>query len=85
MICEGDLRLELTANIDLEDGSYWADVPELPGCFATGDTLDEFFDSLREGAGLYLAEDASNGDSPKQQLLVKTAVLSDVSAPQKRQ
>lgn len=82
---EGDLEMELTANIHREDGSYWADVSELPGCFAAGDTLDELLDSLREGVGLYLAEDASNGDSPKQQLLVRTAVLSDVSAPQKRQ
>lgn len=82
---EGDLEMELTANIHREDGSYWADVSELPGCFAAGDTLDELLDSLREGVELYLAEDASNGDSPKQQLLVRTAVLSDVSAPQKRQ
>ncbi len=41
--------MELTANIHLEDGSYWADVPELPGCFAAGDTLDELVNSLREG------------------------------------
>jgi predicted RNase H-like HicB family nuclease len=33
--------VELTARIHIEDGSYWADVPELPGCFASGDTLDE--------------------------------------------
>lgn len=85
MICEETSRMELTANIHREDGSYWADVSELPGCFAAGDTLDELIDSLREGVELYLAEDASNGDSPKQQLLVRTAVLSDVSAPQKRQ
>ncbi len=24
-----------------EDGVYWAEVEELPGCFASGDTLDE--------------------------------------------
>ena len=40
--------MELTGNIP-EDGSYWADVPELPGCFASGDNLDELFDSLRGG------------------------------------
>lgn len=26
--------MELTARIHIEEGSYWADVPELPGCFA---------------------------------------------------
>jgi predicted RNase H-like HicB family nuclease len=29
-------------------------VPELPGCFASGDTLDELFESLHEGVALYL-------------------------------
>jgi predicted RNase H-like HicB family nuclease len=77
--------MELTANVHLEDGSYWADVPELPGCFASGDTLDELFDSLQEGVRLYLAEGASEGSSVRQPLLVKSAVLSDASAPQKRQ
>ena len=24
-----------------EDGGYWAEVEELPGCFASGETLDE--------------------------------------------
>jgi hypothetical protein len=41
--------MELTARIHIEEGSYWADVPELPGCFASGDTLDELFESLQEG------------------------------------
>jgi predicted RNase H-like HicB family nuclease len=49
--------MEIQANIHLEDGSYWADVPSLPGCFAAGTTLDELFDSLREGVELYLADD----------------------------
>ncbi|HEU4392000.1 MAG TPA: type II toxin-antitoxin system HicB family antitoxin [Solirubrobacterales bacterium] len=49
--------MELTARIHVEDGSYWADVPELPGCFASGDTLDELFESLREGVALYLADE----------------------------
>lgn len=47
--------MEPTARIHIEDGSYWADVPELPGCFASGDTLDELFESLQEGVALYLA------------------------------
>lgn len=84
MICEEDLRMELTANIHLEDGSYWADVPKLPGCFASGETLDELFDSLREGVQLYMDESESDGDSRKQPLLVRSAVLSDAPAPQKR-
>lgn len=77
--------MELTANIHFEDRSYWADVPELPGCFATGDTLDELFASLQEGIELYLGGD---GDRPsvsaKDALRVKSAILSDASVSQKR-
>ncbi|MCB0858093.1 MAG: type II toxin-antitoxin system HicB family antitoxin [Solirubrobacterales bacterium] len=46
----------LTAHIHREGGAYWADVPELPGVFATGETLDELFESLREGVELVLED-----------------------------
>lgn len=48
--------MELTARIHIEKGSYWADVPELPGCFASGDTLDELFESVQESVAIYLAD-----------------------------
>lgn len=53
--------MELTARIHTEEGSYWADVPELPGCFASGDTLDELFESLQEGVALHLAGEDRTG------------------------
>jgi predicted RNase H-like HicB family nuclease len=65
--------MELTARIHAEDGSYWADVPELPGCFASGDTLDELFESLQEGVALCLADVGA----PVDQLHVATATLTD--------
>jgi len=46
--------VELTARVHHEDDSYWAEVVELPGCFATGDTLDELRDALVEAIALYL-------------------------------
>lgn len=67
--------MELSVNVHLEDGSYWADVPTLPGCFAAGDTLDELFSSLGEGIDLYLKEGELEG-SPKP-LRIKSAVLTD--------
>lgn len=73
----GGKSVELTANIHHEDGSYWADVSELPGCFASGDNLDELFDSLREGIKLYLEGDSTANGSPSSPLQVKVAVLSD--------
>jgi len=65
--------MELTARIHIEDGSYWADVPELPGCFASGETLDELFASLQEGIALYL-DGEGDGSGP---LHVASATLTD--------
>jgi len=70
--------MEITANIRLEEGSYWADVPELPGCFASGATLDELFESLREGIELYLGDEARGAtQSTARPLRLTAAVLSD--------
>ena len=30
-------------SLHIEEGRCWADVSELPGCFAAGDTLGELF------------------------------------------
>lgn len=30
--------MELTACIHMEEGTYWAELPELPGCFDCGGT-----------------------------------------------
>jgi predicted RNase H-like HicB family nuclease len=48
--------MELTARIHHEDGCYWAEVLELPGCFAAGDTLDELRDALAEAISLYMTD-----------------------------
>lgn len=65
--------MELTARIHIEDGSYWADVPELPGCLASGETLDELFGSLLEGVALYLAGEGDESGP----LHVTAATLTD--------
>ncbi len=39
-----------------EDGWYWAEVPALPGCFASGRTTEELTEALAESVGLYLVE-----------------------------
>ncbi|HMJ71999.1 MAG TPA: hypothetical protein VK471_01405 [Solirubrobacterales bacterium] len=57
--------MELTARIHIEEGSCWADVPELSGCFASGDTL--------EGVALYLADEGERGGP----LHDATAMLTD--------
>lgn len=51
-----------TAEVHHEaDGSYWAEVRELPGCFASGFSLDELRESLEEAICLYVADDPGAG------------------------
>lgn len=40
------------ANIHEEDGSYWAEVQELPGCFASGRDLNELAEALKEAISM---------------------------------
>ncbi len=47
---------DIRVKIRLEDGSMWATVDDMPGLFATGDTLDELRESLEEAIALYLAK-----------------------------
>lgn len=46
---------------EAEEGGYWADVPELPGCASQGETLDELDRNIREAIELYLEEMAEDG------------------------
>jgi predicted RNase H-like HicB family nuclease len=38
-----------------EDGSYWAYLPDLPGCTTTADSPDAIESKLREAVELYLS------------------------------
>jgi hypothetical protein len=47
-------ELHFTVNIDEEDGCYWAEVVEIPGCFVWGRSMEEIRAGLTEamhGAG----------------------------------
>lgn len=44
-----------------DDGSLWAEVLDLPGCFASGGTLDELWEGLEESISLYLADNPEAG------------------------
>ena len=72
---EEEEALELHVAIQSEDGSYWAQIQEMPGCFATGDTLDELFDGLKEAVESCLDDCSMSG----RRLSVASAVLETVS------
>lgn len=46
-------QIEIRALVHEEDGSFWAEVPGCPGLFASGFTLDELVEGLREAWVLY--------------------------------
>jgi predicted RNase H-like HicB family nuclease len=48
--------MTLTVEVHDEDGVLWGQVVELPGCFATGETLDELTEALGEAIVLYQAD-----------------------------
>lgn len=48
---------KFTARVNEEDdGTYWAEIVELPGCFATGDSLEELRSGLSEAIALCRAD-----------------------------
>ncbi len=51
--------MEYRATVHEENGAYWAEVRELPGCFASGETLDELKEAVVEAITLYI-----EGDQP---------------------
>jgi predicted RNase H-like HicB family nuclease len=40
-----------------EQGDYWGECPDLPGCFSQGETPEELMDNMREAIELYLDDD----------------------------
>ena len=53
---------EFTVRVNHEDdGSYWGEVVELPGCFASGFTMDELLEGLSEAISLVLMDDPEAG------------------------
>lgn len=41
--------------IHAEPGGWWAEVPDLPGCYAAGATLDELWEALDDAVRLWSA------------------------------
>lgn len=42
---------------DEPEGGYWAEVPDLPGCFTQGETLDALYRNLIEAIACHLDVD----------------------------
>ena len=50
-------QTEYTVRVhDEPDGTWWAEVEELPGCFTSGHDRSELLPNLSEAISLYLSE-----------------------------
>lgn len=52
-------RVKYIARVHQEDGSLWAEVLDLPGCFASGESLDDLRAALEEAIALYLDDSSA--------------------------
>lgn len=43
-----------------EEGTYWVEFPDLPGCFSAGDTPEEAISNAQEALALYLEPSEEN-------------------------
>lgn len=57
------MRFPIAIETGDADHAYGVVVPDIPGCFSAGDTLDEAMDNAREAIALAL-EDILDGDDP---------------------
>jgi predicted RNase H-like HicB family nuclease len=64
MIDPGMQQLAVHVDVHHEESSYWAEVRELPGCFASGDTIAELIESVEEAVALYLAPPGADEAPP---------------------
>ena len=44
-----------------QDGGYSVSIPDLPGCYSQGNTLEEAFEMTRDAIGIYLSQLESDG------------------------
>ena len=57
---------------EAEEGGYWAEVPDLPGCVTEADTLDELKVMLKDAIAGYL--EVANADSLERTSLMQVAL-----------
>ena len=49
---------------EAEEGGYWGEVAELPGCVGQGETLDELRKNTLDALEVFLEVMAEEGDAP---------------------
>jgi len=50
----GHKKYAVILHEDTEDGGYWIECPELPGCVSQGDTVEETLDMIKDAVEVHL-------------------------------
>ena len=66
--------MEWKVKMHHEEDSYWAEVVDLPGCLASGDTIDELLEALTEAIALCVEDDVSSTSAAKIEVAEMTVV-----------
>jgi predicted RNase H-like HicB family nuclease len=67
--------------IERGDGNWSAYAPDVPGCVATGDTVEETIATMQEALRLHLDLSAEYGEAPPEALTVVARVRVPLPAP----
>ena len=65
MACHDAIEGSSTVTVHVyraEEGGFWAEMPEYPGCYTQVETMDELEGSVREAVQCYI--DAGYADQP---------------------
>ncbi len=68
----------LHVEVNREPSGYWAEIPDLPGCFASGATFDGLLEALSEAVSLYLTsrdDDQQSDDVSLDRILTRVTGL----------
>jgi predicted RNase H-like HicB family nuclease len=63
-------RFKVILHPDLEDGGYWVECPELPGCSSQGDSVEESLDMIKDAikGHLEVEEEVKKEEGPKRKV-----------------
>ena len=67
-----------------EDGGYWGEVIELPGCFASGRDFEEFKDALVEAIKMCAPEESRQRGTALGRARLEAMVPTDLSRSRRR-
>ena len=50
------MKYTIIIHKDEQEGGFWGECPELPGCYSQGESVEELMKNIREAVKLYLED-----------------------------